>query len=206
MLGCSLLALACSGEGARKCEFATCGGDPTGSWYGEWICPDKGFTAGIGGVDDEPQCEDAVGVTDVAFDLALRLDPYHQFVYNGTILVYWEMTWTPECVNALNGHRYTPEQLTEVCANYSQTLTNDPTSTFQSGKCVMDTTGTCHCDATQSGPIDERGGYYVAGDKIYFDSGYTLDFCRRGNELAVRDERTTLGPIVERLRELSTVQ
>jgi hypothetical protein len=30
--------------GAHQCEFAPCGGDPTGSWMGEWLCPENGFT------------------------------------------------------------------------------------------------------------------------------------------------------------------
>ena len=145
-------------------------------------------------------------ITDVAFDLALQLDPYRQFVYNGTVLVYWQMTWTRACLEALNGQNYTSEQVTEICDEYSDALTQDPASTFQSGKCTMDTAGVCHCDAAQVGVIDERGGYSVAGAEIDFDSGYTLEFCRKGEGLEIRDERVTLGPMVARLRALSTVQ
>jgi hypothetical protein len=200
VLGCALLITACSSDAVHKCEFTACGGDPVGSWYGEWICPDKGFTSGIGGVDDEPACDGAVFVEDVAFDLALQLDPYDTFVYNGTTLVYWQMTWTPGCLNALNSQRLTTEQVTQICADYSSELTNDPASTFSSGRCDMDSDGVCHCRAMQAGTINERGGYYAAGHKIYMDSGYKLEYCVKGDVLEIRDNRAALGPMVERLR------
>lgn len=202
VLGCSLLVTACSSETLHKCEFTPCGGDPVGSWYGDWICPDRGFTSGIGGVDDEPACAGAVTVEDVAFNLTLQLHPEHQFVYTGTTLVYWQMTWTPGCLNALNSQKLTPEQVATICDEYSYELMNDPASTFSSGKCHMEPTGECSCTATQAGVTNERGGYYVAGEKIYMDSGHKLEFCRQGNLLEIRDDRAELGPMVVRLKLL----
>jgi hypothetical protein len=202
VLGCALAMAACSGDGDHKCAFSACGGDPVGSWYGEWICPDHGFSSGIGGVDDEPDCEGAVSVDDVAFDLALKLDPYDQFVYQGTTLVYWTMTWTPKCLNALNGTKLSPDQVTQICNSYTTELTSDPASTFTSGSCTMDGAGVCNCTAVQAGNLDEKGGYYASGGKIFMDSGYKLDYCVKGNTLEVRDNRNALGPMVERLKLL----